>query len=287
MPVCTTPRPQLRNSLQSAFGLAIFPTAPDVETRIDLQVDAGVVSHFGEAAHGIAQVGRLFGSQTDDGSKTEIVLSITPRILRNVQRPDAELIDFESGTENNLGGRISLLPAEPAPEKPAPAATPTTTPTGGGAVLATSHEAASAAAVKTVPSLRWQGPSDTRVGEAFTLQLLLSTDTPVWSVPMTIGFDARTLAVLSVTEGELLKSGAASTTFSSRVDPAGQIMLTASRSGDMGATGAGTLATVRFRTTSAAQPDSTITLLNAAPTGQGSRPVPASLPAAHALRVSP
>jgi len=218
-------------------------------------------------------VGRLFGSQNDDASKTEIVLSITPRILRNVQRPDAELIDFESGTESNLGGRIGPPPTEPTPEKPAPAAAPAA-PTAD-------------TAPKTSPSLRWQGPTDTRVGDEFSLQLQLSTHTPVTSVPVTIGFDARALAVLSVTEGELLKPGAASTTFTSRVDPAGQIVLTASRSGDTGATGAGTLATVRFRTTSAAQRDTAVVLLNAAPTDTSGGPVTIHLPAPHTLRVGP
>lgn len=221
-------------------------------------------------------VGRLFGSQNDDASKTEIVLSITPRILRNVQRPDADLTDFESGTESNLGGRIGTPPAEPPPEKPAPV-TSATTP------VAPVNDAAA----KTGPSLRWQGPADTRVGEEFSLQLHLSSDAPVLSVPVTMGFDARALSVLSVTEGDLLKTGAAATTFTSRVDPAGQIVLTASRGGDVGATAAGTLATIRFRTTSAAQRDTAVVLLNAAPTGQDGRPVATSLPAPHTLRVSP
>ncbi len=104
---------------------------------------------------------------------------------------------------------------------------------------------------------------------------------------MTIGFDARALAVMAVTGGELLKSGAAPTSFTSRVDPAGQIVLTATRSGDSGATGSGTLATVRFRASSAAQRDTAVVLLNAAPTEQGGRPVAISLPEPHALRVAP
>ena len=125
------------------------------------------------------------------------------------------------------------------------------------------------------------------LGEEFNLRLQLSTNTPVWTVPATIGFDSRALAVLSVTEGELLKSGAASTTFTSRVDPAGQIVLTATRSADTGATGAGTLATVRFRTTSGAQRDTAVVLLNAAPSDRGGSPLTISLPAPHALRVGP
>lgn len=45
-------------------------------------------------------VGRLFGSQTDDSSKTEIVLSLTPRVLRNIPKREAGEMEFESGTES-------------------------------------------------------------------------------------------------------------------------------------------------------------------------------------------
>lgn len=51
----------------------------------------------------IPVVGRLFGDQADDASKTEIVLSITPRIVRNLQRPERSMVEFESGTESSLG----------------------------------------------------------------------------------------------------------------------------------------------------------------------------------------
>lgn len=222
-------------------------------------------------------VGRLFGSQNDYTSKTEIVLSITPRVLRNVPRPDAGLTDFESGTESNLGGGIGLPPAEPAPASPAldkPA-------------LASEPKTVSDTSIGKGPSLGWQGPEQTHVGDEFSLQIQLSTDTPVWSVPVTLGFDARSLAVLSVTEGPWLQSGGAPTTFTSRVDPAGQIMLTASRNGDAGATGVGTVATVRLRTISAAQRDTAVVLLNTAPTGRDQSPLTVTLPTPHAVRINP
>lgn len=233
--------------------------------------------------------GRLFGSQNDDASKTEIVLSITPRILRNVQRPDAALTDFESGTESKLGGRIGPTPATQDTHPSGPGVAPEASPAS--QVPPASSAAAAAAApeaeAKGGTSLRWQGPAEVRVGEEFNLQLHLSTDTPVLAVPVTLGFDASTLSVLSVTEGELLKSGAAVTSFTSRVDPAGQVMLTASRSGDVGATGGGTLATVRFRATSPAHRETTIVLLNAAPTGPGGKSVVTRLTTPHAVQVGP
>jgi general secretion pathway protein D len=50
-------------------------------------------------------LGRLFGSQRDDTSKTEIVLSITPRIIRNPMRPSLARSEFDAGTEASVRGR--------------------------------------------------------------------------------------------------------------------------------------------------------------------------------------
>ncbi len=43
-------------------------------------------------------IGRLFSSNKDDRQKTEVVLSITPHIVRNIERPSAGEIQFWSGT---------------------------------------------------------------------------------------------------------------------------------------------------------------------------------------------
>lgn len=56
-------------------------------------------------------IGRLFSSHTDDKRKTEIILSITPHIIRNIHRPDAELADFWSGTDSTL--RVKPLTLQP------------------------------------------------------------------------------------------------------------------------------------------------------------------------------
>ena len=78
-------------------------------------------------------IGRLFGSKRDDNQKTEIVLSITPRLIRNVQRPEASASEFSAGTEASFRRRPDLtvrtpvqLPAPPGALS-APAA-PATTP---------------------------------------------------------------------------------------------------------------------------------------------------------------
>lgn len=53
-------------------------------------------------------VGRLFGTDTDQKTKTEIVLAITPRIVSNISRPDAEVSEFWSGTETGITDRPQI-----------------------------------------------------------------------------------------------------------------------------------------------------------------------------------
>ena len=85
-------------------------------------------------------LGRLFGTQTDTRNKTEVVLLITPRVVRNLAVPDASLTRLASGTDASPGAFSTLLRREakvgvgpssapapapaPAPMAPAPAAAP-------------------------------------------------------------------------------------------------------------------------------------------------------------------
>ena len=70
-------------------------------------------------------LGRLFRNNNDTVNKTEIVLLITPRVVRGIGRPEARLEEFNSGTELELGGSGSggnvpqlAAPAQPTPQPP-------------------------------------------------------------------------------------------------------------------------------------------------------------------------
>ncbi|MCI3953243.1 MAG: hypothetical protein K0R53_2742, partial [Burkholderiales bacterium] len=58
-------------------------------------------------------VGRLFTNNNDTASKTEIVLLITPRVVRNLKRPGIQLEEFPSGTEGAVGAAPLMLPNAP------------------------------------------------------------------------------------------------------------------------------------------------------------------------------
>ncbi|KRB01871.1 secretion type II protein [Pseudomonas sp. Root68] len=50
----------------------------------------------------IPGLGRLFGSNKDDVSKSELVLSITPRIVRNLPYQSPSDMEFQTGTETSM-----------------------------------------------------------------------------------------------------------------------------------------------------------------------------------------
>ena len=85
---------------------------------------------------GLAQlpvVGRLFRANNDNASRTEIVLLITPRVVRNIERPGMAVEQFNSGTElevGNTGGVATAPPIviPPTPQRDAPPPPPPSAP---------------------------------------------------------------------------------------------------------------------------------------------------------------
>ena len=102
----------------------------------ETQVLAGLISNEDRRnstqVPGLADMpvaGRLFQNKDDTNNKTEVVLLITPRVIRNIERSEVRLEEFNSGTEAEVGGAslslpspISSIPAAPAAPIPAPVA---------------------------------------------------------------------------------------------------------------------------------------------------------------------
>ncbi|MES2534457.1 MAG: secretin N-terminal domain-containing protein [Pseudomonadota bacterium] len=233
-------------------------------------------------------IGRLFGSTADDSQKTEIVLSITPRLIRNIQRPEAALSEFRSGTDSSFRIRPESVGGVPVIRPPSgnPVMNSVQPPVLPAAIPVVAPAPLQDAAPAGKPQLSWQGPAQLKLGDTFTLQLMMRSDEPVTGMPMVIGFDNRVLQAMSVTEGDFLKQGGARTSFNSRVNPNGQILMTGTRTGDGGATREGYVASITFR--SLVQADATlIQLLTVGATGVAGRAVMVPTPAPHVVRVLP
>jgi general secretion pathway protein D len=79
---------------------------------------ANKVPGFGD----LPLLGRLFSNQRDELMKTEIVMLLTPRIIRSIERPELAEGEFFAGTESFASDQpMQLRPAMATPALPAPA----------------------------------------------------------------------------------------------------------------------------------------------------------------------
>ncbi|WP_427308968.1 secretin N-terminal domain-containing protein [Cupriavidus sp. H39] len=257
----------------------------------------------------IPLAGRLFSSRLSEVKKNEIVLSITPHLIRNTPRPELSLLEFYAGTESSLRGLSARAAADVG------SAPDAGTPGGQNAVTSSSlgppsRPGAAAGAIGSngvLPSasgesppgagaasglLRWQAPAQVKVGEQFSAQLWMQPQLPVTSIPYALAFDPKLIEVLAVSEGDLLKHGGSPTAFNHRVDrQAGQIFVTNTRtspnqSGGAGTLTPGTLLTLSLRATAPA--DATqLQVTTIAPIGENGTSVNVPVPTPQSITVVP
>jgi general secretion pathway protein D len=145
----------------------------------ETQVLAGLISEEERSSAnrlpGLGEVpilGRLFSSKRDSSNKTEIVLLITPRIVRNLERPESATKAWAAGSEAVVGSpalqlkrsapgsvavsggaaRTAAPAAVPAPVVPEIRTDDNATPEGAAAVPASGSAALPPAAVESSPS---------------------------------------------------------------------------------------------------------------------------------------
>lgn len=238
-------------------------------------------------------LGRLFSSHRDTSEKTEIILSITPRIIRNPQRMDAQLVEFWSGTEATLRskpltlqpvGRVASGPAGAPATPPQGRQAPRVTPLPGphmqkeGAANPSPEPGMSAGAQPV--QLGWQGPTQVRVGDEFKLALNVQAAQGVGPLPLLIGFDPEVLKIVEVARGDFPpESGAPA--YPREIDEiGGQIRIEP----ELAEAGRGNLLTVTFKAV-AARPQSNIVLSSTPRTD--ATPAALALPAPYPVAITP
>lgn len=268
------------------------------------QVLAGLLSNEERSAAnkvpGLGELpvaGRLFGSHLDDENKTEIVLSITPRILRNIQRPGAATLEFDSGTDASLNTAfpIGSMGSSGQSEQdrhstraaPRPASN-VKSPPPREAQNNNAPETPDSATERSVPTgMRWQGPTRLRKGDAVAMQLIFESERPIVSLPVSVSFDPKAIQMLSVSEGTLFKRSGAKSSFAHRVDPSGQVVLTSTSSAEGGVSGPGVVATFNMRVLASSPPETTLSVTATAPVGLNSEALELPPPSPVKLVVSP
>lgn len=227
--------------------------------------------------------GSLFGATQADVQKSEIVLSITPRIVRQAFKPDFAMSEFESGTEANLRSRgaefsgsgpaqAPLVPAT-TPRRAAPvpllvpgAAPPAASaPVTSGSAEATTNDTTETPATPSVPTsatdtrlpggpaaMSWRGAATVEAGGNVVVELWATTPQAVSVVPVTLSYDPRVLSVVSVDAGNLLSNAGLSSTLSKRAEAgSGLIRAVLSSTGGTGKASEGSVVRVVFKALSA------------------------------------
>lgn len=230
-------------------------------------------------------LGRLFSSHSDNKQKTEIVLSITPHIIRNLKRPEAMASEFWSGSDSTLRTAPLALQPVKATASGAAGAQPVIK-EGESSQAGSSTAEVDASKAPTFIELAWQGPKQVKAGEQFQLALNLRADGGVRSLPFQLAYDASALKVVDVAEGSFFKQNGAQTSFARNVDvAAGKIFVGVTLSGADSAAGAGSLATITFKAL-ADKPKAEVKLLTTTPVGNGDKMPNPSVPDAYTVTIA-
>ena len=227
-------------------------------------------------------IGRLFGAQNTDREKNEIVLSITPRIIRAQTRPSSDVTEFWFGSESRTmtspfgqplnesyapapAAAAPALGARTAPVMPGPAAVSGGSSSGGSAAAGTvsasgvkvGTAASAAATVAAIKSAAGQapagpppklgvsvdGPAQVSVAQEFDVNVRFSSDQAVTHLHSQVRFDPQAVQLISATTGDMVPASAGSPTVDER---SGGAQLDVSSTEDP-ISGEGNLMVLRFK----------------------------------------
>jgi general secretion pathway protein D len=255
----------------------------------------------------IPVLGYLFGTRSNNATQTEIVLSLTPRMVGHRQLPEARNMEFWTGSETSLRseplslrqiGAVTVAPGagpttpggqqppspgfqQGAPVPPPPGAQPPAGPVPAPKVAPQPQGAGQPI------SFMWQGPNAAKVGTRFTVTLNAQASEPLQGIGLIVNYDASVLRAIEAAEGSLLRQGGAQPAFKRDIDQgSGEINLDVSRNAGSGAKGSGSIASITFEVVAAA-PQTQISVSRVAPAAANGEPLPFTPPGAHALTLNP
>jgi general secretion pathway protein D len=234
--------------------------------------------------------GRLFSAQRDETQRTELVLAITPRVLRNVRLADASETELWVGTE--LSPRLrpagGVLPrpevAAPEPAASQPVVKPPEAPASQTPSPASAPSAAMPAPVAV--ALRVVGPNEVKAGDSFEAVIDMASSAELRGAPVQLRVTPGVLQVLAVAEGDFFKAEGAETSFTQAVDTAsGVLRVGVLRNQATGASGRGTLLRLRLRALAAGNAE--VAVMGAEPISLGEALSPVAVPAPLRVTVNP
>jgi general secretion pathway protein D len=255
-------------------------------------------------------LGQLFSTTTTETISTEVILTITPRIVRNVNTPGVESQAFWSGTESTyatspiftaMAGGPAVNPAalprpattapfaqgapqgsrDPAGGSPAPLTVVPPTPRGPSPALppASAHptpQAPPPLLARGAAVLALSPPAlSAALGQEVRVDLMAEQLTGLTEAVLTVSFDSQALEFRRALEGAVLEQSGAPAALTVSAGPGtGQVSLRLRRQGPSPPSG-GVLATLVFQTKTAGS--FPVTIQSATVMGADGNPVPATV----------
>jgi general secretion pathway protein D len=191
---------QLNVSGTVAYRLGTRNTATTLRLRDgETQVLAGLISDEDRRAAnklpGLAELpilGRLFSSNLDTRNKTDIVLLITPRVVRSLSQREGIAAEFPAGTDANPGApAMQLRPTAAQSLSLAPGAG-----AGAAAPAAPTLPQVARAAPGQAVNLLWAAPSQAVAGREFTVSIGLPPGAEARAARLEIAYDPKVLQAL-------------------------------------------------------------------------------------------
>jgi len=192
-------------------------------------------------------IGHLFSTHRDQTAKTEIILLITPHIIRNLTRLEAQLGEFSSGTEAAVGS--PALNLRKAPANAVPESAPGKTVPGDAAlklqepVVSVVPVAAAAAPI----SMTLVTPPGSVSGQEFNVLVQAAANVDIKNLSFDLVFEEQFIDVVRVSEGAFMKQNKGETQFQSdQVAGGGRLSISIDRKAG-GVRGSGAVAVIVLR----------------------------------------
>ena len=217
---------------------------------------------------------QLFAANDTSASQTDIVMLLTPRLVRTHELTQQDVSPIYIGSQQNLGlggpppliaaadatdagAAPSAPPASPAPVAPPAPAPAQTAPVGSSANPVTPSGSGQTAGLTTPPpaapgpaliQLTPPGPEFRVGGGPYTVPISVSNASRLSTVSLTVTYNPAVVRVRAVQEGGFMRQGGVSAQFTQNVDAAaGRLDIALARSADQtGASGVGLLSAVLF-----------------------------------------
>jgi general secretion pathway protein D len=198
---------------------------------------------------------RIFGNTKDERRSRELVLLITPHIVRGNTPPDATLAEFWSGTEARLRSQGPFMATSEAAAAPGQAGAATSAPRAETPSLGSPAPAPLAAAAgPSALSLAWVAPE--RVNPAGELAVTLNAkgEGQIKGLTVSLRYQPTEAELLAVEDGGYFSRGGVEGVFTPRSEP-GLGMVVASFAAAAGSVpgGEGSLLTLRLKPAAQAQ----------------------------------